>query len=163
MTLLASTMAARTAVYRLLNASGVLLYVGVAIDPEVRIASHAREKPWWNEVHDRRVEWYPDRVTALRAEADAISTEQPIHNVTGASRPPQPRWTRPPAPHDNIRPFRVEDDLWRAYTEIVGDGGRSADLKAYIEWRVDNPTTPLPGRRRGPVKRVRGKGNDSTD
>jgi hypothetical protein len=54
-----------------------------------------------------------------------------------------------------IRRVRVERDLWDAYTEIVGDGGRSADLRAYIEWRVDNPTTPLPGRRRGPVKKVR--------
>lgn len=55
----------------------------------------------------------------------------------------------------DIRRLRVEDDLWQAYTEIVGNGGRSADLKAYIEWRIDNPTTPLPGRRRGPVKKVR--------
>lgn len=55
----------------------------------------------------------------------------------------------------DIRRLRVEQSLWEAYTEIVGDGGRSADLKSYIEWRVDNPTTPLPGRRRGPVKRVR--------
>lgn len=56
---------------------------------------------------------------------------------------------------DDIRRLRVEQSLWDAYTEIVGDGGRSADLKAYIEWRVDNPTAPLPGRRRGPVKRER--------
>lgn len=58
-------------------------------------------------------------------------------------------------PHDGVLRFRAPDELWAAYSEIVGDGGRSADLKAYIEWRVDNPTTPLPGRRRGPVKKVR--------
>ncbi|MFY1686458.1 hypothetical protein [Plantactinospora sp. WMMB782] len=61
---------------------------------------------------------------------------------------------------DDIRRLRVEQSLWDAYTEIVGDGGRSADLKAYIEWRVDNPTTPLPGKRRGPVKKERRRSSD---
>lgn len=55
----------------------------------------------------------------------------------------------------DVRRIRVDTDLWRAYAEIVGNGGRSADIKAYIEWRIDNPTTPLPGKRRGPVKRER--------
>lgn len=59
----------------------------------------------------------------------------------------------------DVRRLRVDQSLWEAYTEIVGDLGRSADLKSYIEWRVDNPTTPLPGRRRGPVKKIR-KGPD---
>lgn len=62
---------------------------------------------------------------------------------------------RVPGDNTDVRRLRVEKTLWDAYTEIVGDGGRSADLKAYIEWRVDNPTAPLPGRRRGPVKRIR--------
>lgn len=61
----------------------------------------------------------------------------------------------------DIRRLRVDDDLWDAYTAIVGNAGRSADLKAYIEWRVDNPTTPLPGRRRGPVKRERATADES--
>jgi hypothetical protein len=55
----------------------------------------------------------------------------------------------------DVRRIRVERDLWQAYADVVGNGGRSADIKAYIEWRVDNPTAPLPGRRRGPVKKVR--------
>jgi hypothetical protein len=54
----------------------------------------------------------------------------------------------------DIRRLRVDDDTWDAYTEIVGERGRSADLKAYINWRIDNPTAPLPGRRRGPVRKV---------
>jgi hypothetical protein len=57
----------------------------------------------------------------------------------------------------DIRRIRIEKDLWDAYEDIVGDGGRSADIRAYVEWRIDNPTTPLPGRRRGPVKKVRQK------
>jgi hypothetical protein len=55
----------------------------------------------------------------------------------------------------DLRRFRLDKETWEAYGELVGDGGRSADLKAYIDWRLDNPTTPLPGKRRGPVKRTR--------
>jgi len=55
----------------------------------------------------------------------------------------------------DLRKLRIDTELWDAYAEVVGDGGRSADLRSYIEWRVDNPTTPLPGRRRGPVRKVR--------
>ncbi len=55
----------------------------------------------------------------------------------------------------DLHKLRVDSGLWKEYAEVVGDLGRSADLRAYIEWRVDNPTTPLPGRRRGPVKKVR--------
>lgn len=71
-----------------------------------------------------------------------------------------PRLGRQPYPAlmtaaSDMRRLRVADELWDAYTEIVGNAGRSADLKSYIEWRVDNPTTPLPGRRRGPVRKHR--------
>lgn len=69
--------------------------------------------------------------------------------------PTRSTYPLPVADSKDIRRLRVDEQLWAAYSEIVGDAGRSADLKAYIEWRVDNPTTPLPGRRRGPVKKVR--------
>lgn len=42
------------------------------------------------------------------------------------------------------RPIRVPDDAWNAYGAIVGERDRSADLKAYIEWRLAHPTAPLP-------------------
>lgn len=53
----------------------------------------------------------------------------------------------------DIRRFRVDDELWEAYTEVVGEGRRSADLRAYMEWRVENPNEPLPGRWRRPSGR----------
>ena len=59
------------------------------------------------------------------------------------------------ADSSNIRRFRLAQDTWDEYGELVGESGRSADLQEYIEWRLDNPTTPLPGKRRGPVRRVR--------
>ncbi|WP_250029694.1 hypothetical protein [Paractinoplanes maris] len=58
-------------------------------------------------------------------------------------------------PDSDLRRFRLDQDTWDEYGELVGNGGRSADLKAYIEWRLDNPDTPLPGKRRGPLKKSR--------
>jgi hypothetical protein len=54
-----------------------------------------------------------------------------------------------------IRRVRVPEEIWDAYTEVVGDLGRAGDLRAYIEWRTENPRTPLPGKKRGPIKRWR--------
>lgn len=58
----------------------------------------------------------------------------------------------------DIRRFRADDELWEAYTAVVGERRRSADIRAYLEWRVENPDTPLPGRWRGPSRtRMRAK------
>lgn len=67
------------------------------------------------------------------------------------------------ADSSDLRRFRLDKDTWDAYGELVGDGGRSADLKAYIDWRLDNPTKPLPGKRRGPVRRTRTPRTPPTD
>lgn len=55
----------------------------------------------------------------------------------------------------DIRRFRADDELWDAYTKVIGERQRSADIREYIEWRVENPDTPLPGRWRGPARRSR--------
>ncbi|MFD3330148.1 GIY-YIG nuclease family protein [Streptomyces sp. NPDC058701] len=73
----------RTALYRLYDESEDLLYVGIAFDPRHRWKTHAREKPWWAEVHVREIEWFPTRVEAEEAEASAIKGQRPKHNVIG--------------------------------------------------------------------------------
>lgn len=55
----------------------------------------------------------------------------------------------------DIRRVRVPAESWEAYTEAVGDLGRAQDLRDYMEWRAENPRTPLPGKKRGPIKRWR--------
>jgi hypothetical protein len=57
----------------------------------------------------------------------------------------------------DIRRFRADDQLWAAYTEVVGEQRRSADIRAYLEWRIEHPGEPLPGKWRGPMKKVRTK------
>lgn len=56
------------------------------------------------------------------------------------------------ATHTPYRKFRLAEDEWKAYGEAVGDDQRSADLRAYIEWRVAHPDAELPKRPR--AKRV---------
>ncbi|GIM90346.1 GIY-YIG nuclease family protein [Paractinoplanes toevensis] len=157
MTLLQSTLDAPTAVYRVFDQLGRLLYVGVAIDPEVRLACHAREKLWWRDVDPSRtrIDWFPNRHAGITEENRALETESPIHNVAGTTNLPVPAHLREPRGYDNIRRLRLLDSVWIEYGTLVGDSGRSADIQAYIEWRLDNPDTPLPGKRRGPVKRTR--------
>lgn len=69
-----------TALYRLHDHSGELLYVGITDCPERRWKDHAKDKPWWPDVNDRSVEWLPDRSHALAAEAAAIRAERPRYN-----------------------------------------------------------------------------------
>lgn len=76
-----------TTLYRLYSNAGRLLYVGVADNWPSRMKQHAREKPWWGEVASTRFEQYDSRDKALSAEAAAIRSERPIHNVLHNSEP----------------------------------------------------------------------------
>lgn len=133
-----------TAVYRLFDASDVLLYVGVANRPEERWRSHAIEKQWWDQVARKMVEWYPSRDEALTAEDAAILAESPRFNImytgadgrrhmkrdapTAAWASGMPHWEtrhghsvpKVSAAHrdDGVMPMRlirVEPELWHEY------------------------------------------------
>lgn len=71
----------RTALYRLRDEAGTLLYVGITNSPEQRWLQHAADKPWWPSVADLALKWYPSRELALEAEAHAIRSERPLHNI----------------------------------------------------------------------------------
>lgn len=61
----------------------------------------------------------------------------------------------------DVRRFRADDELWDAYTKVVGERRRSADIRRYLEWRVKNPDDPLPGEWRGPVRKVHTERDES--
>jgi len=56
---------------------------------------------------------------------------------------------------NDMRRIRVDQELWDAFAELVGDGGRAAAIRNYIQWQLANPNTPLPGQFRPPAKKVR--------
>jgi len=70
----------RTALYRLHDAGGCLLYIGIANDPERRWLEHAASKGWWSQVDRQDVQWWPSRPEAEAAETAAIRAERPLHN-----------------------------------------------------------------------------------
>lgn len=70
-----------TALYRLHNKAGDLLYVGISGDPLRRWPEHAADKEWWPEVSRFSIDWFDNRPAALAAERDAIRAEKPLHNV----------------------------------------------------------------------------------
>ncbi|WP_051797284.1 GIY-YIG nuclease family protein [Catenuloplanes japonicus] len=66
--------------YRFFDRADVLLYVGITANFGARIAKHARDKPWFDQVVDIRREHYSNRADALTAEKAAIQTEKPLYN-----------------------------------------------------------------------------------
>lgn len=70
----------RTALYRLYDADGKLLYVGITNDTERRWSDHSSDKSWWPDVAERTAEWFATRPEAEAAEIQAIKTEKPRRN-----------------------------------------------------------------------------------
>ena len=82
-----------TDLYRIFDAEGALLYVGISLNAARRSSDH-RAKPWWPQVARIEVETHPTRGDALHAEYAAIDDEKPRYNV---------RTTRPAARTDRQR------------------------------------------------------------
>jgi len=57
------------------------LYIGETNSVPRRMSQHRREKDWWPD--NGRISWrqYPDRASALEAEARAIRRKHPVHNI----------------------------------------------------------------------------------
>lgn len=69
--------------YRFWAVDGSLLYIGLTMDPGTRWKAHRHTQPWWATVAKITVEHFPDRVSVTIAEATAIKTEKPKHNISG--------------------------------------------------------------------------------
>ena len=115
---LASTFMAT--LYRLFNADGDLLYIGISANVMARFRTHAGEKHWWHEVASMRVEHHQSRKEASAAEVAAIKAEKPLHNVQGSK--PLPRQSEP-----SMDPKAVYQREWRArHGARTGHQGRQA-------------------------------------
>lgn len=149
----------RTALYRLYSADGTLIYVGISKNPEQRWGTHKSEKPWWQQVARKTVEWFDDRVTAAKAEATAVRVENPLMNQAlpdedGGSgyslRFPRPK--REPGESSKLRRIRLDDDLWErldaAARTMDPDSNRSIMIRRFARWYVGDigemPQRPEP-------------------
>jgi len=57
--------------------------------------------------------------------------------------------------HTPIRRFRLPDEEWERYAEVVGERQRSADIVAYIRWRIAHPDAKLSGLSMIPTEAVK--------
>ncbi|MFE7928356.1 GIY-YIG nuclease family protein [Streptomyces sp. NPDC057456] len=73
-----------TALYRLRDAVGHLLYVGITTNPAERFRKHESLSPWWPLVAAHTVDWQTNRPAAALAEATAIRDEAPLYNRAGS-------------------------------------------------------------------------------
>ena len=108
-----------TALYRMYDKGGLLLYVGISVNPPGRFAAHARGSHWFGSVANITVEWCPSRRDAEIAEITAIATENPQHNKSrprpprfGPKRPAQRRRRQQRPVVVASRPGVAERDLW---------------------------------------------------
>jgi excinuclease UvrABC nuclease subunit len=72
-----------SAVYRIFDTKGELIYVGVAYSPKVRISFHRHNKPWGGEIARYEVDWHESRDAAEAAEEQLIADIWPRYNVLG--------------------------------------------------------------------------------
>lgn len=75
-----------TALYRLSNADGELLYVGISSKPLQRWIQHSGDKAWWPKVGQFSLTWFDSLSEAAAMEAHAIRTERPVHNIVHNGR-----------------------------------------------------------------------------
>jgi predicted GIY-YIG superfamily endonuclease len=117
-----------TAVYRLYDAAGRLLYVGVTDHLRVRLGQHAKDKSWWPEVASRTIAWYGTRQEAEDAETKAIGEEKPIHNKVRRPRPKGPSMTPPGDRHQyRQRYLRPDPATYKRAKEILGAQGSNVN------------------------------------
>lgn len=118
-----------TAVYRLYDEAGHLLYIGMSNDPVRRWREHRKEMFWWREVERHERTWYASARLADQAERAAIIMENPRYNKSdygpghgGVTRPPgvpsQPHGARIAYQRPELRPaFRREWFMWRLHLQ----------------------------------------------
>lgn len=76
----------KTWLYRAVDASGELLYVGITSDPVKRMDAHIKDaSPWVPFANDVELYEFPSREAAAAAERTAISDEAPTYNIQGNS------------------------------------------------------------------------------
>ena len=76
----------RNVLYRFIDSSGRLLYVGITMNPPQRFKAHQGDKDWWAEVSEIKIQTFDTRDLLVQAEKDAIVAEKPLYNVVHNGR-----------------------------------------------------------------------------
>ena len=74
----------KTALYRMFDCDGQLLYVGISQNWFNRLNTHFSSKPWVDEITNITIAWYASTPAAALAERTAIRWENPVYNIQSA-------------------------------------------------------------------------------
>jgi hypothetical protein len=77
--------------YRHFDESGALLYVGISTSTLSRLTQHRTNALWFSAIASVKVEHFPTRAAAQRAEIEAIKKERPKYNIVHSTQPSPPR------------------------------------------------------------------------
>ncbi|WP_371646451.1 GIY-YIG nuclease family protein [Streptomyces mirabilis] len=128
-----------TALYRLYDAGGDLLYIGITDCPERRFKQHRNTKPWWPKVSRKTTEWHPTRRRALAEEAAAVVAETPVYNVQynpAAPVPVSPHQPPTDMPQDRVVALREVASTFPAH---IGDAILRAGFEGFIRTAFHAP------------------------
>lgn len=145
-----------TTLYRFFDASGALLYVGIAGRFSARLRAHRREAPWYAAATSITLERFETRAEAEAAERAAIVSERPAHNVQHNSGKPvllvEPQPTRRERCEEARRrgrelervvndPRRTDSQLRAARAQSFQHALADADLCTGWIWAADGRLT----------------------
>jgi hypothetical protein len=71
----------KTSLYRHYNSVGELLYVGISLSALKRLGQHKNASHWFDSISSVKIEHFDNRLSAQKAETEAIVIENPKHNV----------------------------------------------------------------------------------
>lgn len=125
------------ALYRLLNAAGTLLYVGVTDNPDRRFAQHRDTKGWWPQVAKKTVDWYPSRDRALAEESATIAAEAPVYNIGHNPGAASYHWPPVGMPADRVEAIEREA---RSLPADQAEGIRRAAFEGFTRAQLDERT-----------------------
>lgn len=125
--------------YRMYDAGGVLLYVGITATVPARLQAH-RDQFWWRDVHTIRLEHFDTREELEAAEVVAIRSENPLFNVKSRTDP-KPSLRKTPQ-----RSLVIDPADWDDFGHVADEAGvgRAQVLRAFIRWYLRVPGAPLP-------------------
>lgn len=103
-------MTERCFLYRHYDSNGVLLYVGISLNPIVRLSGHRKVSPWFEQISQVRIEMFESRELALSAERSSIQKEKPLYNKKYNSHAIEVRSNERPRPRTDDLPGYLSVD-----------------------------------------------------
>lgn len=148
----------RTALYRYFDSENALLYIGISLSHLQRLSQHRASSSWAYLIASTTVEYYPDKASALLAEAQAIKSERPKHNIIH-NKPflkvvkLADYWAKDRV--DPIEKMQIAMELTREFIFEQGWGFDKVELVNLAQWLEDEfwqqyvkePTKTLPFRK----------------